>query len=166
MAYNPPVREAVLFGADTPYRHGSEHGLGDTWVFGAHEWRTVFPRYSPPPRVGGLMAYDPATRLLLVGGCSVKGQSESVLSDSWAWNGMGWTQLTAAPRPPGPCQGFNSTSTRTKRSVEARRLFQKRSVCGGSGSRAVTLLGRRPDQRRLRLGDRARGPRSRRRRLR
>src|SRR5215510_9454311 len=46
------------------------------------------------------MAYDPATRLLLLfGGSSDAGQSSGVLSDTWAWNGADWTQLTAVRLP-------------------------------------------------------------------
>jgi hypothetical protein len=99
MAYYPPGRKVVLFGGLTPWRHGFQRSLDDTWNFGAEGWRRVFPRHSPSPRDGGLMAYDPATRLLLFGGSSVKGQDSSVLSDAWAWNGMDWRQLTGVRLP-------------------------------------------------------------------
>jgi hypothetical protein len=100
MAYYPPGREVVLFGGETPYRHGFQRALGDTWVFNAHGWRRLHPRHSPPPRDGGLLAYDPATRrLLLFGGSSSRGQYSRILSDSWAWNGSDWTRLRPARLP-------------------------------------------------------------------
>jgi hypothetical protein len=53
MAYYPPGRQVVLFGGDTPYRHGSEHSLGDTWVFGAHGWRRLHPGIPRRPATAG-----------------------------------------------------------------------------------------------------------------
>jgi hypothetical protein len=103
MAYYPPGREIVLFGGESPYRHGSEHGLGDTWVFGAHGWTRLFPRHCPPAGDGGLMAYDPRTRLLMLfgGDSGDYGQRRAgrPLSDEWAWNGTDWTRLTAVRLP-------------------------------------------------------------------
>jgi len=100
MAYYPPGQQIVLFGGDTPFRHGSEHSLGDTWVFGAHGWRRRNPLHSPPARCCALMAYDPATRLLLLfGGSSDTRQSSRVLFDTWAWDGADWTQLKAVRLP-------------------------------------------------------------------
>jgi len=62
--------------------------------------RAGYPRHSPPPRDGGLLAYDPATRrLLLFGGSSWRGRYSRVLFDSWAWNGSDWTRLRSARLP-------------------------------------------------------------------
>jgi len=100
MAYYPPGREIVLFGGVTPSRHGFQRALGDTWIFDEHGWRRLHPRHSPHPRNGGLMAYDPATRrLLLFGGSAVRGQHERVLFDAWAWNGADWTRLSGVRLP-------------------------------------------------------------------
>jgi hypothetical protein len=94
MAYYPPDHEVVLFAGETPSGHPYPHGLGDTWVFDAHGWKLLHPRHSPPPRNGGLMVYDPNTRLLMLfGGYSARFKPTSVLSDTWAWNGNDWRSL-------------------------------------------------------------------------
>lgn len=94
LGYYPPRNEVVLFGGDTPDERGVRpHGLGDTWLFDDHGWRRVHPQHSPPAREGGLMVYDPTTRLLMLfGGYSAR-LPTTVLSDTWAWNGSDWRQL-------------------------------------------------------------------------
>jgi hypothetical protein len=100
MAYYPPGREIVLFGGVTPYRHGFERALNDTWVFNEHGWRRLHPRHSPHPRDGELLAYDPATRLLLLfGGYSQRGKQSKVFFDSWAWNGSDWRRRPSVRLP-------------------------------------------------------------------
>lgn len=53
---------------------------------------------TPPARQGAAMAYDAASRqVVLFGGTSASG---AALADTWAWNGVGWHELTwptAAP---------------------------------------------------------------------
>ena len=116
LAYYPPDHEVVLFAGDTPYkpRPPYEHGLGDTWVFNAHGWRLLHPKTSPPPREGGLLVYDPKTRLLMLfGGYSALWQPTTVLSDTWAWNGTDWRRLHPAMVPtwmPGASIAFDLTT--------------------------------------------------------
>ena len=61
----------------------------------APNWMRLSPAKSPPPRLNGSMAYDPATgQLVLFGGAKAK-----ALNDTWVWNGRTWTQLSPKSRP-------------------------------------------------------------------
>lgn len=63
-------------------------------------WSSVTAAALPPPRVGGALAYFPdLDRLVVFGGARAPlpfgGVAESdVLSDTWVWDGMAWTQIT------------------------------------------------------------------------
>jgi hypothetical protein len=51
-----------------------------------------------PARGAGAMAYDEATRqVVLFGGTELGAQS--ALSDTWIWDGKGWFQVRSTPRP-------------------------------------------------------------------
>lgn len=59
------------------------------------------PPPSPPPRDGGTMAYDAATRsLLLYGGLTFSGSAQTALGDTWSWDGSRWTELHPRTSPP------------------------------------------------------------------
>ncbi len=52
---------------------------------------------SPPPRAAYAMAYDPATKqLVLFGGLDASGDN---LNDTWTWNGTTWTQVDDSTDP-------------------------------------------------------------------
>lgn len=98
-AYDPLIQRAILFGG----LNASGQPLGDTWVWSGATWIKLQPAVSPSPRWGAALAYDPATRsLVLFGGCA-DAQCQSVLSDTWTWNGRAWIQQ-AASSPPGRYQ--------------------------------------------------------------
>jgi galactose oxidase-like protein len=55
------------------------------------------PAVSPPARFGAAMAYDAATRtVVLFGGVTRSG----VVGSTWTWNGSTWTQQSPASSPP------------------------------------------------------------------
>jgi hypothetical protein len=64
-------------------------------------WTKLDPAASPPARGDASMAYDPATRtMLLFSGFSDQIGSAGYLDDTWSWNGTTWTQLFPAASPP------------------------------------------------------------------
>jgi len=82
--------------------------------------RTVSPAASPvlvpTARVDASLAYDPATRtMLLYGGISDLGgdPEESVDTDTWSWNGERWRELQPSTSPPpliGAALGYDPAS--------------------------------------------------------
>jgi hypothetical protein len=99
MAYDNATGTVVLFGGSG----GNGAAFGDTWVWDGvrKTWTQQFPPVSPPARFDHAMAYDVATRTVVVfGGFDSAGNP---LGDTWAWDGnaRSWTQQfpTAAPSP-------------------------------------------------------------------
>ena len=79
MAYDAATGTAVLFGGTTNIAHVE---LGDTWTWDGTTWTQQHPATSPPHRLDASMAYDPATRtVVLFGGSS----SRSTFGDTWTW---------------------------------------------------------------------------------
>ncbi len=74
MAYDPQIRALVLFGgtsgtSETEFFLGPQQVFGDTWAWKGANWIRLHPSVSPPPRSGASMAYDAATKsLVLFGG--------------------------------------------------------------------------------------------------
>lgn len=64
MAYDDATGQVVLFGGDRD--NGKGVGLADTWIWSGTTWsqRVVSP--SPPGRYGAAMAYDPATKQVVL----------------------------------------------------------------------------------------------------
>jgi hypothetical protein len=94
-AYDPATGQLLLFGGST---QATPQLAGDTWVWQATTWTELSPTHSPSPRTGAALAYDPATRsLVLFGGVTTTG---SRVADTWEWNGSDWTELTPADSPP------------------------------------------------------------------
>jgi hypothetical protein len=93
VAYDPVHHQAVLFGGVGQY--------SDTWVWTpGGVWFLAHPQTSPPGRFAEALAWDPTTnRVLLFGG---RLQNGDLPSDTWAWDGTTWTQLSspATPSPP------------------------------------------------------------------
>src|SRR5258708_16069731 len=64
----------------------------------ATDWTQKLPAKSPPGRRGQAMAYDSAHgQVVLFGGV---GADNTVLSDTWTWDGSNWTQRSPASSPP------------------------------------------------------------------
>ena len=62
-------------------------------------WANVSPASSPPARVRGAIAYDPASKqLVMFGGTD---SADEFLGDTWTWNGATWTRRspTTSPSP-------------------------------------------------------------------
>jgi Kelch motif len=96
MAYDDATGQLVLFGGDI--FNGKDVALADTWIWNGTTWsqRDVSP--SPAGRIGAAMAYDPASKqLLLFSGAGTGGTSED---DTWIWNGLAWHEARPATNPP------------------------------------------------------------------
>lgn len=88
MVYDPASLSTILFGGGngglTPYLRFS-----DTWSW-HNGWRQLSPAASPPARQGAGIAYDPATKtVVLFGGTD---SNNNRLGDTWLWDGVTWTE--------------------------------------------------------------------------
>jgi hypothetical protein len=94
-AFDPGHGVLVIFGA-------APNAVPETWTWNGSRWTRESPAGSPPPRAQGVMAYDPATRRVLLYG----GHTDSApgnLGDTWLWDGTNWTEQHPAASP-GPRQ--------------------------------------------------------------
>jgi hypothetical protein len=106
-AFDRAHDDFVLFGGQT--RTGTS---GETWildkVIDQHQarqfkWRQVKPVHSPLPRRGAAMAWDPRDHLVLMYGGLIPDAAEGTeASDTWAWDGVDWSQLADGSTAPGP----------------------------------------------------------------
>ena len=95
-AYDAHRGETVLFGGSALASRSED--LGDTWVWNGSDWTRRRPTTSPPPRRAASLAYDPASRrVVLFGGYDDRGD----LDDTWAWDGRTWTRLSLDRAPSG-----------------------------------------------------------------
>lgn len=96
MAYDLGTGQMVVFsgemGAGPPQ-------VADTWIWDGSNWSQVSPATSPSARQGATMAYDAATRQLILFGGET-GTNSGLLNDTWTWDGTNWTQLTPGTSPP------------------------------------------------------------------
>lgn len=94
MAYDPKLKEVVLFGGDSAL----DVNLGDTWAWTpVGGWKELSPATSPTARFGATMSYDRSLRkLVLFGGESDNG----VQNDTWTFDGSTWQLLDTTPSPP------------------------------------------------------------------
>jgi hypothetical protein len=97
MVFDQATRSTLLFGGQDG-AEGSFARQGDTWTWGEGGWSLKAPAVSPSPRQGQGMAYDAATRtVVLFGGADSGG---TVLNDTWTWDGINWTQQFPSASPP------------------------------------------------------------------
>ncbi|MGO8960995.1 MAG: kelch repeat-containing protein [Streptosporangiaceae bacterium] len=96
-AYDAARHELVLFGGDDFGSANASGGFRGTWTRIGRSWTKQHPASSPSGRTGAAMAYDAATRqLLLFGGSSPGG---GVDAQTWIWTGNNWRRLYPAVSP-------------------------------------------------------------------
>jgi hypothetical protein len=96
MAYDDATGDVVLFGGDTDNGYGV--ALADTWIWNGTTWSQRVVNPSPPGRIGAAMAYDAASKqLVLFSGIGTSGAPED---DTWIWNGVAWHEVQPATSPP------------------------------------------------------------------
>jgi hypothetical protein len=94
--YDTVRGKLILFGGS----FGSEP-LNDTESWDGTNWTTVTvpPTSTPSARLGAAAAFDPVHQQgVMFGGV---GPSNSLLSDTWLWNGTTWTLANTSSQPPG-----------------------------------------------------------------
>ena len=86
LAYDAASGQLVLFGGKhTP---GMVPGLNDTWIWTGSNWVQQHPATVPHTRAQASLAYDGATKNLVLYG----GSDLSQLNDTWVWTGSNWVQ--------------------------------------------------------------------------
>ena len=104
MAYDAATGTVVLFGGSLNGDFGGISGgvdYDDTWIWDGKTWTNVSPAVSPPGRRFDTqgMAYDARTgTVVLFGGITA---NQTVLGDTWTWNGRTrtWTEHFPANSP-------------------------------------------------------------------
>jgi len=98
MVYDAARTNVVLFGGGLMSNDGVVSN--DTWTWDGSNWTPRVVATSPPGRSHATMAYDMARgNAVLFGGGPVTNEILA-LSDTWVWDGAGWTQKTPATPPP------------------------------------------------------------------
>jgi glucosylceramidase len=96
MATDSATSQLVLFGGGQCL--GSSCSVSNqTWTWARGGWVMLSPEHNPPARSEAAMAYDPASRqIVLFGGYNANNEN---LGDTWVWNGTDWTQESGALDP-------------------------------------------------------------------
>jgi hypothetical protein len=93
MAYDAARGEVVLFGGD----HGDGESDNETWVLSGATWELKRPATSPPASRYGEMTYDPVRADIVL-------YTGSPVSETWTWDGEGWTYQPATGPPTDLCR--------------------------------------------------------------
>jgi hypothetical protein len=96
LVYDSARQQVVLYS-------GARYGppLNDLWTWNGNTWQQQHPAQMPPERVHGTLIYDEALQqAILFAGDSFYGLQP--LGDTWAWNGTGWTEISAEGAPVTP----------------------------------------------------------------
>jgi hypothetical protein len=127
MAYDAATQTVLLFGGYSSQYHVY---LGDTWSWNGATWTKLSPSASPPARSFASMAYDAATRtVLLFGGEGmISGGEYGGLSDTWSWNGATWTRLSPPASP-----GASDLDSMAYDAATATVLLYRGGCCGPRG---------------------------------
>jgi hypothetical protein len=99
MAYDAATGLLVLFGGQP---EGSQAGpplYNDTWLWNSVKWSLA--TLGPADRTGASEVYDPLHhQVILFGGDAGPGHASRAMNDTWAWDGISWTQFHPATSPP------------------------------------------------------------------
>lgn len=102
MVYDAAMGQIVLFGGEdgaTPPSGKSTHTLNDTWAWNGSNWIKHYPVASPPARYDANIAYDAATRTVVLFGGNDGSGPPALLNDTWIWDGTNWTEQHPATAP-------------------------------------------------------------------
>jgi hypothetical protein len=106
LAYDLIRARGVMFGGlyDDPAPNPTSYGIpsDDTHEWTGSEWIQVSTTVRPPARSYHSLAFD-GSRTILFGGTAITATTLQDLGDTWAFDGVGWSQLTptASPSPRG-----------------------------------------------------------------
>ena len=93
MVHDAEHGQIVLFGG-----LDSSAAANDTWIWNGTNWILKMPANSPPTRFGEAMVYHSAGRRTILFGGHLS-STDSIASDTWAWDGTNWTQLAPLDSP-------------------------------------------------------------------
>jgi hypothetical protein len=98
MAYDEATGQLLLFGGVNVAPNGSGFVFSNaTWDWNGSTWTQLRPATVPEARIETALAYDSATKqLLMFGGL---GMGETSLGDTWDWNGSNWVKLNPSTHP-------------------------------------------------------------------
>lgn len=120
MVYDEARHQLLLFGGTGAEGNEPSADRGSTWAWNGARW-TRIATTGPSPRYLASIAYDAARqRVVLYGGETGSYPDITVLSDTWEWDGHGWTRLATT----GP-------STRVHKSMTYDRARQRVVLYGG-----------------------------------
>jgi hypothetical protein len=90
MVFDPPMGKVLMFGGTGEGGNPSGPVYDDTLAWDGHDWTVLHPTTSPAKRQGAGIAYDAATReVVMFGGA---GSSFHLLSGTWTWDGSNWSR--------------------------------------------------------------------------
>ena len=131
MVHDKQRKQTLLFGGEGSSSGAQHLPLNDTWLWDGTAWHAaVVNGPLPPARSNYALSYDSDTATILLHGGV--GAGLNVLSDTWRWDGSGWTNVT----PSGP--------TPTARAFHGMAYdpIRKRTVLfGGSGWSGAPSVG-------------------------
>lgn len=99
MAYDPASRQLIMFGGDIQCGCYGSPSQNRTYSWDGTSWSEIRPQTYPPGRYDASMAYDSATRQLVLFGGS---NGSQFWNDTWTWTGTNWVELVhdSAPNTP------------------------------------------------------------------
>jgi len=99
LAFDPITNKVLLFGGVNAALSPSV--VGDTWQWDGVDWVQLSPSASPPLSHGHELVTDWANdRVLMFGGVQWLGTSFGKSNATWEWDGVTWSELQPAHRPP------------------------------------------------------------------
>lgn len=112
LAFDPDRGVTVLYGG---FGNGSPRpALGNTWELHGQTWKQVTTNTGPGVRSGCAMAYDPQHHRVLLHGGARDIQGNTILSDTWMWDGSSWQEI---PNANGPLRAQHQMVYDAKRQV-------------------------------------------------
>ncbi len=99
LAYDPNLRQAVMFGGESRDDHYYRTFLGDTWIWDGQDWTlAAIGEVAPEARSNSAFAYDEQRGVMvLYGGYNQYGR----LADVWEWDGAHWVKGCPVCNPEG-----------------------------------------------------------------
>lgn len=97
VAYDQAHGELVVFGGLVGSGKQAS-AVNETWTFDGKRWTHQHPAVSPPPNMGGVMAYDLVRHQTVLLANPVHSASGALAT--WIWNGSTWRQIHPAHAPP------------------------------------------------------------------
>lgn len=99
LAYDAAIHRLIAVGPTQP---PNSQLTMETWAYDGTTWKQLSPATSPPPLEGMSVAYDSASRqVVLFGGAPPPAEPQSApgTNETWVFDGSSWTQLATSSAP-------------------------------------------------------------------